>query len=287
MLRFLKQINGERGQALVIILVLLVLAGLMTTPTLGHAANTMISVRTIEKNVNGLYAAEAGVKYGLCNLELEPGPHQLPENINQMVVMVEVENKGGTSLHSGGLIQGKNQSNWVSVDTEIDDGVIPYEYKIIVTWQAEPGTPPILLKEVGGKLPLGYVYQLGSAAEVDDNIAKRDPIPPEELFEDAGGAYMLKWELETPRPSVSAENRVRTQTFQIDGEGNLEGYYAWIVAGLTGTVSEIAGTLYTITSTAIYPESIEPTCIIVCDVLVEQEDGEDDTKNIISWKVSK
>ena len=123
---------------------------------------------------------------------------------------------------------------------------------------------------------------------VEGNLADRDPYyPPDELFIDAGGAYMLNWDLklETPLPFVSEdeESQVRTQTFQIDGEGNLEGYYAWVFAGVTGEVSEIAGTLYTITATAIYPESGETTGKIVCDVLVEQ----DDTKNIISWQVSK
>jgi len=278
MLRFLKQINGERGQALVIVLVLLVLAGLMITPTLGHAANTMLSVRTIEKNVNGLYAAEAGVKYALCNLESV----NLTENINQMeVTVVVVEEEAPFVLYSGELIQGKEQSNWVSVDSKIIVGeTTPYEYKIIVTWQAEDGAEVIHLKEVGGRLPVGYSYIEGSAV-VDGNLAKRDP---DELFEDAGGACMLNWELETPLPSVSENNTVRTQTFQIDGEGNLEGYYAWILAGVTGEVSQITGTLYTITATAICPETDEKTSKIVCDVLVEHDDS---TKNIISWEVTK
>jgi len=282
MLRFLKQINGERGQALVIVLVLLVLAGLMITPTLGHAANTMISVRTIEKNVNGLYAAEAGVKYALCNLELEPSPHQLTEKVNQMEVTVEVEKRDFNILYSGELIQGGKQSNWVSVGSEIVGEKTPYEYKITVTWQAEPGTPEIHLKEVGGKLPLGYWY-IDESAEVDGNLADRNPNPPDELFKDAGGAYMLNWKLDSPLPSVSENNTVRTQTFQIGGEGDLEDYYAWVVAGLTGEVSEITGTLYTITATAIYPESEEPTGKIVCEVL----EHEDSTQNIISWEVTK
>jgi len=280
MLRFLKQINGERGQALVIVLVLLVLAGLMITPTLVHAANTMISVRTIEKNVNGLYAAEAGVKHALCNLE--SGTYQLTEKVNQMEVevTVEVESEEYTyALYFGKLIQGKKQSDWVSVDSKIDDEVIPYEYKITVTWQPESGAEVIHLKEVGGRLPVGYSYIEGSAV-VDGNLADRDP---DELFEDAGGAYMLNWKLQSPLPSVSENNTVRTQTFQIDGEGNLEGYYAWVLAGVTGEVSQITGILYTITATAIYPESGEPTGKIVCEVL-EHEDG---TKNILSWQVTK
>ena len=276
MLRFLKQINSERGQALVIVLVLLVLAGLMIMPTLGHAANTMISVRTIEKNVNGLYAAEAGVKYALCNLESV----NLTENINQMeVTVVVVEAEAPFVLYSGELIQGKEQSNWVSVDSEIIVGeTTPYEYKIIVTWQAEDGAEVIHLKEVGGKLPLGYIYQPESAADFANNLSTKEPDE---------GAYMLNWDLEPSLPFVSENNTERSQTFYITGEGNLEGYYAWVLAGVTGKVSEIRGTLYTITATAICPESGEPTGIIVCDVLVEQEDGTDGTKNIISWQVTK
>lgn len=282
MLRFLKQINDERGQALVIILVLLVLAGLMITPTLVHAANTMISIRTIEKNVNGLYAAEAGVKYALCNLE--SGTSNIT-NINQMEVTVQVEAGDPLVLYFGELIQGDQHSNYLIVDTEIvwDEEVTPpaYKYTISVGWQAEPGAPEIHLKEVGGKLPLGYIYKVGSA-EVDGNLACRDP---DELFEDGGGACMLNWKLQPPLPSVSEENPVRSQTFYITGEGDIEDYYAWVLASRSdiGKVGEIAGTLYTITATAIYPESGETTGKIVCTVL-KQEDG---TKNIISWQVSK
>jgi len=280
MLRFLKQINGERGQALLMVLVLLVLAGLMINPTLGHAANTMISTRTIERNVKGLYAAEAGVKYALCNLE--PGTHQLTEKVNQMEVTVEVESipEYTYALYSGELMRGGQHSNWLSVDSEI----VADKYTITVGWQAEPGTPEIHLKEIGGKLPLGYIYQSGSAAEFDDNLSNKDP----DEFEDAAGAYMVNWKLESPLPSISETNPVKTQTFCITGEGDPENYYAWVVAGVTGEVSEISGTLYIITATARCPESEEPTGIIVCDVLVEHhKDGTPDTKNIISWEVLK
>lgn len=262
------------------VLVLLVLAGLTIMPTLAHAATSMTSARTVERNVNGLYAAEAGVKYALGNLE--PGSHQLTENINQMAVTVQVDMSDITFvLYSGELIQGGQHSNWLSVDSEIVGEATPYEYKITVTWQAEDGAQVIHLKEVGGRLPVGYSYIEGSAV-VGGNLADRDP---DDLFEDAGGAYMLNWDLklETPLPFVSENNTVRTQTFQIDGEGNLDGYYAWVVAGVTGEVSEITGILYTITATAICPEDSETTGKIVCTVL-KQQDG---TKNIISWEVLK
>lgn len=278
MARFLKQINSEGGQALLMVLVLLVLAGLMIMPTLAHAATSLTSARTIERNVNGLYAAEAGVKYALCNLE--PGPHQLTEKVNQMEVTVQVDTSNVTLvLYSGELIQGKKQSDWLSVGSEIVGEATPYEYKITVTWRAEPGTPEIHLKEVGGKLPLGYIYQPGSAAEFDDNLSYKDP----DEFEDATGAYMVNWQLEPPLPSISETNPVKTQTFCITGEGDPENYYAWVVAGVTGEVSEITGILYTITATAICPEDSETTGKIVCTVL-KQQDG---TKNIISWEVLK
>ena len=261
------------------VLVLLILAGLMITPTLGHAANTMISIRTIERNVNGLYAAEAGVKYALCNLE--SGYHQLTEKVNQMEVTVQVvEEEDPFVLYFDELIQGVQHSNYLIVDTEIIwvEGAT-YNYTISVGWQAEPGYEVIHLKEVGGKLPQGYTY-IEKSAEVDGNLAYRDP---DELFKDAGGAYMLDWKLQT-LPSVSKANPVQTQSFYIIGEGDLEDYYAWVLANRSdiGEVSQITGILYTITATAICPETDEKTGKIVCDVL-EQEG----TKNIVSWQVTK
>jgi len=178
--------------------------------------------------------------------------------------------------HFGEWIQTGVHSDYVSVDGEAQ----AYKYTITVTWQPLPGTPVIHLIEVGARLPMGYSYQSGSAAGFAENLSTNEP---DEVLDELG-AYMLSWEFESPRPTVSEDDPVQTQTFYIIGEESPEGDYAWVVADRTdvGAIGEITGTLWRITATATYPENDETTAEIMADVILDSE-----KTNIISWQISK
>ena len=284
MFRFLKQvIKSERGQALPIVLALLVLGGLTIVPVLNHAATSLNAGRTIEKSVNGLYAAEAGVEDTIWRLKSAISPsQQLPQNINRMQVTIQTENKGPYTLYSDELVHTEGHSDYLSVDGEMawDGGAGAYKYITTVTWQPHPGTPVIHLVEVGTRLPLNYSYQTGSAGCFPNNLSTNEPT---EIL-DGQGAQMLTWELASPYPSVSESSPAQTQTFYVTGVGNQEGDYTWVVANSRDIreVGEITGTLYRITSTATCPENGEITAKVVADVLV---DGA--AAYIISWRILK
>ena len=284
MIRFLKQIiNDERGQALPIVLALLVLGGLLVVPALSYAATTLNSGRIIEKGVNGLYAAEAGVEHVLwCLKNAISPPQQLPENINQMEVALQTEEKGTYTLYFGELILAGVHSNYLDVDGEMvwDEEAQAYKYTITVTWQPDSGAPVIHLEEVGARFPTDFAYQPWSAASFADNLSTNEP---DEIIDEVG-ALMVNWVLELPHPSVSEDNPVQTQTFYITGEGSQEGYYAWIVANREdiGAVGEISGILYRITATATRCEDGEATAQIVADVAITEV-----ATHIVSWQVSR
>ena len=103
MVRLLKQmISSEKGQALPVVLALLVLGGLTIAPSLNYAATSLNSARILEEGVSGGYAADAGVEDALWCLENGVSPsQQLPENINQMEVAIEIEEKGGGEWDTG------------------------------------------------------------------------------------------------------------------------------------------------------------------------------------------
>lgn len=285
MIRFLNQIiNDEKGQALPIVLALLVLGGLMVAPTLNYAATTLNGGRIIEEGVDGLYAADAGVEYALWCLEnaISP-PQQLPENINQMDVALQTEEKGTYTLYFGELIVAGVHSNYLDVDGDIvwHDEAQAYKYTITITWQPDSGTPVIHLEEVGARLPPDCAYQpCDLAASFPDNLSTNEP---DEVVDEVG-VLMVNWVLEPPHPSVSEDNPVQTQTFYITQEGSQEGGYAWIVANRDdiGAVGEINGTLYRITATATHYGDGETTAEIVADAMIAEE-----TTDIISWQVSK
>ena len=67
--RLSKVIKSESGQALPIVLVLLVLGGLLISPCLSYAATSLNSGGVIEKNTKGLYAADTGIEDALWKLK--------------------------------------------------------------------------------------------------------------------------------------------------------------------------------------------------------------------------
>jgi len=283
MIRLLKQvISSEKGQALPIVLALLILGGLTIAPSLGYAYTNLNSSRILGEGTKGVYAADAGVEDALWCLGHGISPsQQLPENINQMEVTIQTEEKGTYTLYLGELIQPGEHSDYLDVDGEIvwDEEAEAYKYIITVTWQSLPGAPVIHLEGVGARLPVGYSYQEGSAAGFVGNLSTGEP---DEIV-DALGAYLLNWELEPPHPSVSEGNPVQTQTFYITGEGNQEGHYAWVIASRDdiGAVGEITGTSYKITATAVRPEDGKTTAKIVVDVMIGEE-----ATYIVSWQIS-
>ena len=292
-------IKGEEGQALPVVLILLVVGGLLIAPSLNYASTSLNAGQIVEENVKGIYAAEAGVEEALWYLiqQLpENIPEQLPDNVNQMEVEIDPDSKGIYALYFGELqeieIPEQNRYYRLAVEGEWgewDEEKEAYEYTIIATWQPGPGTPDILLDDVGVRLPVGYSYQPGSAADFSENNLFDDDEPVDTL--DWAGAQMLSWELPhpppDPRPMVTEENQTATQTFYVTGEGDQEGDYTWVKAGPSsiGEVGEVIGTLYSITATATRPGDDEVIARVRADVLwyEYEETGE---ISIILWQIN-
>ena len=279
---FLRQVvSGERGQALPIVLALLVLGGLTIASSLNYATTGLNSGRIISEATKGIYAAEAGVEDALWGLEMGPIPpsYQLQENVNQMEVSIDTENHGTYTIYLGEMIPIGVHNPYLDVDGEIvwDEGAGAYKYTITVTWLPDPGAPVIHLDEIGARLPLGYTYKPWSAGSFAGNLSTDEP---DEIL-DAVGAYMLNWEFSEPSPSVSQANPVETQCFYFIGNGPLENDYTWVVADRSdvGAVGEITGHLYTITATASRPADGKTTARIVAQVISEN------TTDVISWQL--
>jgi len=285
MIRLLKQIiSSEKGQALPIVLGLLVLGGLTIASSLGYTATTLKSSRLLEEDVRGIYAADASMENALWSLVNGCWPPQgmyLPELINQMTVFTQAEEKGTYTLYLGELIEPGEHSDYLEVDGDMvwDEEAEAYKYTITVTWQPESGTPVIHLEEIGARLPLDYSYQPWSAASFEENLSTDEP----DETVDSLGAYLLNWEFGSPRPSVSENETVRTQIFYITGEGSQSGTYAWTVASRNdiGAAGEITGTSYKITTTAKHPINDQTTAKIVADVMIEAG-----TAHILAWQIS-
>ncbi|GAG72477.1 unnamed protein product [marine sediment metagenome] len=165
--------SGEKGQVLPAVLALLVLGGLAIVPSLNYAATSLNAGRIINEGVRGVYAADAGVEDALWSLEngISP-PQQLSENINQMEITIQTEDKGTYTLYLGEMIEPGGHSDYLDVDGEIvwDEEAEAYKYTITVTWQPLPGAPVVHLEGVGARLPVGYEYQQYSSAEFPEYL---------------------------------------------------------------------------------------------------------------------
>ena len=282
MARLLKQLIGsEKGQALPIVLALLVLGGLTIASALGYATTSLNSSRIIREDVKGIYAADAGVEDTLWLLANGmPPPAQLTENINEMAVAVETEESGNYTLYFGEFIEVGVHSDYLGINGEMvwDEDAQAYEYTITVTWQPTSGDPVIHLDEIGTRLPLDYTYVEGSAANFTENLSTDEP---DETL-DSVGAYLLNWEFDEPLPKISENETVATQIFYVAGDEEPERDYAWVVPNRedVGPVGEITCTAYQIKATATNPENNETTAKIVADVMVGEE-----MTYVTSWQI--
>ena len=287
MARLWQQIRkGEKGQALPIVLILLVVGGLLVTPCLNYASTSLFASQMVKKNVRGIYAADAGIEDALWKLKNDPPApdfYPLPEPVNQMQVAIETDDMGEYVLYYGELVEARQHYDYLAVDGEAvwDEDEEAYKYTITITWQPESGYPSIKLDEVGARLPVGYSYQSGSADSFGGNLSTDEP----DDTLDGAGVHMLNWELPTPRPEVSQWDQTATQTFYVTGTGEPEGDYAWVVAaeGDIRVVSEASGILYRITATATRPGDGEITATVMADAIFHEGTEE---ISIIVWQIN-
>ncbi len=282
-IRLLKKIvSVETGQALPVVLCMLVFGGLLIVPSVNFISTSVNSVRVGENKTKAVYAAEAGVEYAIwCIQNSQTPPAELPENINGFQVSIETQSSGSYTVYLGQLVQGAAHGNYLSVTSDIvwDESASAYKYTITVNWQPEQGSPKISIEEVGARLPLGYSYQVNSASRFADNLSLLEP----NHQVDSQGANMVNWVFTSPYPYVSESQPQKTQKFYFTGTGDLEGYYTWVVArrGDIGLVGEVSGELYRITATAMRPGTGTVVSRIVADVMYTGSAME-----IIYWQIT-
>lgn len=283
MKRFFRHlISRQEGQVLPIVLGVLAIGGLTIAMSLNYATTNLKGTRILRENIDGIYAASAGVEHALWSLgQGLPTANSTPADINGMPVSINTVATGNYTLYFGELIEPDGHNDYLDVDGVIawDADAGAYKYTITVTWQALSGESPIKLTEIGARLPAGYGYQAGSAANFAENLSTDEP---DEIIEE-GGAYLVNWVFGPPLPDISEIDPVATQSFYISGSGDLENYYAWVVASRTdiGAVGEIAGELSRITARAISPEDGRTTATVVANVIIGNG-----TTFIVSWQIS-
>lgn len=277
-------ITNQKGQALPLVLGLLLLGGVTLAPTINFAASSLTGIRNNEMTIRGRYAADAGVEYVIWAVRNgQIPPLQLPENVNDMAVSLQYLDKGIYTLYLGELVASSVHLDYLAISGDMvwDAGAQAYKFTITITWQPDQGKPVVHLDEVGAKLPRGYTYWTGSANSFPENLSRAEPT----VTTDVSESQMLNWVLGSPAPSVSQHDPVATQSFYINESEVAPGDYSWVVADRDDAevVGTVRGYLYIITATATRPQDGVMTGQIKADVIIT----ESGSVYVISWKVLK
>jgi hypothetical protein len=248
-----KRKQNQRGQALIIVLALLALGGVTIASTLNYTSTILNSNRILKGEMDGVYAANAGIDYAIWALKnSEEIPYQLSESINGKTVGIETEDRGTFTMYCGELTyvgEFPTHYDWISVNSTEEYVSGTCNYTITVYWHG-PSSIQRKLVEFGVTLPAGYTYEEGSQAEFDTNITRDDP---DETGVTTGGSQWLKWIWQPGKgPAISDDDAPLTQEFRISGSGEIEGDYCWVAAQSEdiGLVGEITGQRLIITSIA-------------------------------------
>ena len=285
MIGFWKRLrDSERGQALIIVLALLAIGGLTIAVSLNYATTNLKGSRIVEEKMDGVYAAGAGVEYVLWALKQgwsvpEGGTtsNVTPENINQMAVGIETQNKGTRTLILTGwspLSPGQTHPDYVGISKAVtwNGTAQAYNYTVTLTWNVQSGSPVVRVEELGIRIPAGFSYKSSPAPSGMSTSAPAID----------GGIFTWSWS-GSGRPTLAQNPGTLTQTFYITGSGDTGGSYAWIETGRAdiGTVGEMTGTLYKITATAERPEGGRTMAEILVDMLMMGG-----TPYIVSWQIT-
>ena len=136
--------NGEKGQALPIVLILVAFGGLVMTPFLGQASSSLIGSRIYGTAISQQYSGDAGVEHAIWDLTYDdladqvPSPgdstsYQLGEAINGIAANITVckgwEVIASDDFESGGWTGGNGWlDDWSPSGTSsVTTSGVPYE----------------------------------------------------------------------------------------------------------------------------------------------------------------
>ena len=152
-----KFIKGQKGQALPIVLVLLVLGGLVIVPTLRYASTSLKGHEVVERKGDELYAADSGIDYALfkmSNRETTIDDYQL----NGKTVSVNITDMGGGSYLITSTATTSSSGSNTTIHTGVSSsGSFAYLFDNAITGNGDiilqPGT-----SVVGNVTASGTVY---------------------------------------------------------------------------------------------------------------------------------
>ncbi len=242
-----KLARGEKGQALIIVVLLMLVSALVVAPMLSHVATGLKSGKEVfEEKMRGQYAADSGVEDALYKIQTEspllpadwggswvnadpyntPYTYTVSSPINGNDVTVTIQPQWmldgledpppGMTPHADLVIVGD------TIGEEGGNGV----YQISINFTED--TKTLHIERVGAWLPNGYNYVPGSS-NLEDNPSAPYYCVPYEVPHRGGTAII--WDFGSPNPKfgdLPGTGLKRIVTFQFTPKGHPASAFSWV-----------------------------------------------------------
>ncbi len=246
MKKWLSEIRkGEKGVTLPIVLVMLALGGLLIVPTLNYAATSLKAGEIVEENVEGLYAADAGVEDAFWKL-LNDKPVSFPysyqlTDVNGLTVDVVINEI--TTLFGEELEPMGEHTDWMIITKTITYNAGIYDYTLSIT---NNGSGNMKVEKILLDFPAGLEYE----GPTTGGITTAGPSP---INGDAYVGITLTWNIPNPYPTINT-GQTKNHNFRLSGPPDVEGIeghgYVQATREDVGTVWDGDYHPYTITAEA-------------------------------------
>jgi len=237
----------ERGQALIIVIILMLIGVLIIAPMLSHVGSGLKTGKDVyEERAYGQYAADSGVEDALFKIQVDDT--LLPDEWDGPWIDQDVYNTPCqytiSSPVNGNTVTITIQAQWALQDLETPpNGMTPHAdlvvvgdivgeedgnglYQISINYTQDIRT--LHVERVGAWLPAGYTYVPGTSNLEDDDTADYYCVP---TVNPHRGGQAIMWDFGSPRPEfqdLPSDGEKGIVTFQFTPEGRPASAFSWV-----------------------------------------------------------
>jgi hypothetical protein len=260
---FNKLTRNEKGQALPIVLVLLLIGGLFTAPLLGYMGTGLIAGQVHEDRMEELYAADAGVEDAIYKIITDDASLQalddndsytytLADTVNNLSVDVIITKLDVLQGLDEDYKTGQPHGDWIIIETPviIDQTVdyVEYSCNISANYTGAGASP----RDVES---MGMFFTPSSGANITDPYSVQftgalatgtlEPLSPEYQSFPGGFAFIWRWQ-KNQEATFNSSNLEGTASFKFkvyDPSWRAKDYFAWFLVRQEDVSFIASGTL--------------------------------------------
>jgi hypothetical protein len=213
-----KLLRNEKGQALPMVLILIVIAGLILGPTLTYTTSELKVSQAYERMADEFYAADAGIEDGLWQIKYdhlpdlfgnyerydfgsEYGPYNV--NVNDIDVEIKIENVWIPDIDEPADLDEANRL--AGTDKLIIAGCVSAEeddaQQVKIHYTKEDGDPDLFILSIGVWLPPGFRYdELGESSLALENALAAAGLSYSRVPYPHKGGEAVVWTFSEPAP---------------------------------------------------------------------------------------